>query len=474
MKMPSPTLIGFRRNGAPIYLVQGGAPTPLEVMKARVDELHDRRGQIIDKAAAEQRGMLASEKREFDQLAVQRAEAEARVGELKEQEDRMAIAGAARVAAGETGAQYAGLQGGYHIGGGEPYHRGPDSPSFFKDRLHARSGDMNAGDRLRRNNEVRALGNTGGTGGSGGEFAPPAYLLEDWVRLARPGRVTADLFYKQDLPANVSSVQIPKISTGTTTATQSTQNTALSQTDLTTAFLSSGIVTIGGKQVVAQQLVDQSGIPFDKVVMEDIAADYAKQIGVQVLIGTGAVGQLKGFLTPASTNVVTWTQATPTAAGFYGQLARLQGQIAATRLAPADVIVMAPRRWAWLASYTDSTGRPLVVPTAGGFNSMATPDGAYASAGHVGTLLGLDVVVDPNIPINLGAGLNQDVVLMFKRDDIWFWEADLRADIQTAPYADSLGLLFRCWNYSAMIPDRYLASLGQLQGTGLTTPTFAS
>ena len=303
---------------------------------------------------------------------------------------------------------------------------------------------------------------------------PPAYLLEDWVRLARPGRVTADLFHKQPLPPNVSSVQLPKVSTGTTTAPQTTQNTALSQTDLTTAFLSSGITTIAGKQVVSQQLIDQSGIPFDKVVMEDLASDYARQIGIQVLIGTGAGGQLRGYLTPASTNVVTWTQAAPTAAGFYGQLAKLQGQIAATRLAPADVIVLSARRWAWLASYTDSTGRPLVVPTAGGFNSMATPDGAYASAGHVGTLLGLDVVVDPNIPVNLGAGTNQDVVLMFKRDDIWMWEADLRADIQTAPYADSLGLLFRCWNYSALIPDRYLASLGQLQGTGLVTPVFAS
>ena len=450
------------------------APTPLQTVQGSYDALHLRGSAILDNAAAQQRGLLASEQREYDRLAAAKAELTVRLNDLKDSEHRNNVASAARVQTGDVGPQ-TGLMSGYHVGGGETYSRSANSPSFYKDLLYARSGDADAADRLRRNNsEVRALGNTGGVGGSGGEFSVPAFLLEEWVRLARPGRVTADLFHPEDLPMGHSSVQIPKIGTGTVVAPQTTQNTAVSQVDLTTNFLNAGVVTIAGKQVVSQQLIDQSGVPFDRVVMEDLAADYARQLGVQALIGTGTAGQLKGYLTATSTNVVTWTQATPTAAGFYGQLAKLQGQIAATRFAPADVIVMAPRRWAWLASYTDSTGRPLVVPTAGGFNAMATPDGNYGSAGLVGTLLGLDVVVDPAIPSNLGVGTDQDVVLMFKRDDIWLWEGDLRADIQSAPYADSLGLLFRTWNYSALIPDRYSASLGQLQGTGLKPPVFAS
>lgn len=430
--------------------------------------------QTLDQAAAEKRGLNASEDRELTRARAHLAEMDVRVDELEHQEEMRAVDARATVALGQAGQSF-GLVGGYHTGGGETYHRGPTSPSFYKDLLYARAGDADAADRLRRNNvEQRALGNTGGVGGSGGEFAVPAYLLAEWVRLARPGRVTADLFHKEDMPIGHSSVEIPRVATGTTTAEQSTQNTAVSQTDLTTNSLNAGVVTIAGKQVVSQQLLDQSGVPFDRVVMEDLAADYARQLGAQALTGSGTGGQLKGYLTATSTNVVTWTQASPTASGFYGQLAKLQGQIAATRYAPADTIVMAPRRWAWLASYTDSSGRPLVVPTAGGFNSMATPDGGNASAGHVGSLLGLDVFVDPAIPTTLGAGTNQDVVLMFKRDDIWLWEGDLRADIQSAPYADSMGLLFRTWNYSALIPDRYPASLGQLQGTGLTAPTFAS
>jgi len=270
-------------------------------------------------------------------------------------------------------------------------------------------------------------------------------------------------------------VNIPKVATGTTVAPQTTQNTALAQTDITSTSLSSGIITLAGKQVVAQQLLDQGGIRVDEVILEDLAADLARQLGTQALTGSGTGGQLKGFLTATSSNVVTWTQATPTASGFYAQLAKLQGQINATRYKAPDAVAMHPRRWAWFASFTDSTGRPLVVPTSGSFNSMANPtDGMQGAAGHVGSVLGMDVFTDPNLPVNGGTGNNQDTVLMFVRDDVWLYEGTLRAEAFTAPYADSMGILYRVFNYYAMIPDRYSASLGQVSGTGLVTPTFAN
>ncbi len=382
-----------------------------------------------------------------------------------------ARAAAARAAAGEGGTTWS-------VGGESATYR-PDGSSFFADLINARRGDRNAVDRLARNNserglESRALGNTAATGGSGGEFAPPAWLVDEFVKLARPARVTADLFHKEPLPLGVSSINIPRISGGTTTAVQTTQNTTVAATDITTAALSSNVSTIAGKQVVSRQLLDQSGIPFDRVILQDLAGDYARQVGAQAILGTGVTGQLRGYLTPTTgTNSVTWTQASPTAGLFFSQLAKLQGQIAASRFAPADTVVMHPRRWAWLASYMDSTGRPLVAPVAGSFNSMAQA-GDQRAQGQVGSLLGMDVFVDPNIPTTQGVGANQDVVLMMVRDDIWLWESELRAEAFEAPYAESLGLLFRCFGYLAMIPERYPASLGSIVGTGLVTPVFAS
>lgn len=104
---------------------------------------------------------------------------------------------------------------------------------------------------------------------------------------------------------------------------------------------------------------------------------------------------------------------------------------------------------------------------------MANPQNANA-AGHVGSILGMGVFTNQNIPTNLGAGTNQDIVLMFPRSDIWLWESNLRAEVLNATYADSPRVLFRVFNDAALIPDRYLASFGQLSGSGLVAPVFAS
>ena len=430
-------------------------------------------GRIIAAPQAERRDLTPAEATRFDAVVAEIKDQDERIAELRHDEARAASASAATRGLHVP----TGLQAGYHVSGGETYHRGANSNSFFKDLIHSRSGDANAADRLRRNNsevglETRALGNTGGTGGSGGEFAPPAYLVDDYVKLARPGRVTADRFRHEALPSGVSSVMLPKVATGTTVAVQSTQNTALAQTDLTTQSLSSAIVTPGGKQVISRQLLDQSAVAFDTVVLSDLASDHARSLGTAAITGSGTAGQLRGYLTPASTSVNTWTTTSPSATGLYGRLAQTQGTVNGSRFKAPDVVVMHPRRWAWFASYSDSTGRPLVVPTSGGFNALAGRDDNQG-VGHVGEVLGMSVFTDANLPTNLGVGANQDIVLMMVADDVVLWESPLQAEAFDAPYSDSMGVLFRIYNYSALIPDRYLASLGQITGTGLVPPVFA-
>ncbi len=434
-----------------------------------------------EKAQTENRSLHRSEQDSIGKADERLGLLDERITELETLEHRTAIANKARVEEGVPREQRTGpgVGGAVHTGGGETYYRSPRSPSFFRDLATAKRGDADAADRLRRNNvengqQTRALGNTGGTGGSGGEFAPPAFLVEDFVAIARSGSVTPNLFAQEDLPAGVSSVNIPKVQTGTSVAPQTTQNTLLSQTDITTTQVSSTITTLGGKIVVSRQLLDQSpGDVFDRMIMADLAADHARSLGVQALTGTGIGGNLRGYLTPASTSVVTWTTATPTASGMYGKLAQLQGQINATRFKSPDTVVCHPRRWAWLASYVDSTGRPLIVPTAGGFNALANPD-ATQGYGHVGSILGMEVYTDANIPTNLGAGANQDVVLVFPRTDIVHWGSPPQAETFDSPYSDSMSILYRIYSYHALIPDRYLASLGQVSGTGLTPPVFAN
>ena len=470
-------LLGYRKNGKPIYLIAGGAPTPAEIIGAKRDALLAERGAILNAAVGEKRGMLASEQRRYNQLCSEIAPLTERLDEIADLERRTKLDNAARANSGIP-ENFRGLQSGYHIGGGTTYHRGDNSPSFFRDLIRAKHGDANSADRLRSNNvetgfEARALGNTNGTGGSGGEFSPPDYLVEEYVKLARPGRVTADLFSHADLPSGVSSIVIPKVLTGSQVGPQPTQNTALMDVDPTTAALSSGVTTTGGKIVVSRQLLDQSPIPFDRMILGDLAADHARQIGSQAIIGSGVGGNLTGYLTPASTNVVAFTSTTPTAIQLYQRLAQLQGAINASRFRAPTAIVMHPRRWSAFASYVDNSGRPLVSPTASSFNSIASMEDKQPAAGHVGNVLGVECYVDANIPTNLGVGGNQDTVLMGVMDDVMLWESPLQSEAFEESYADSMGILFRCFNYASLQPSRYLASLGQITGTGLVTPTYA-
>ncbi len=194
---------------------QPGA-TSLQIMRERRELLYTGMMSMLDNVQAERRDLQASESRDFSKAVALVREFDERITELADEAKRSASAAEARIGFSEP----TGL-GGAFTSGGETYHRGASSPSWFRDLWTAQRGDADAADRLRRSNrevgmESRALGNTNATGGSAGEFAPPAWIIDQYVKLARPGRVTADLFHKEDLPAGVSSVNIPKIATGTT------------------------------------------------------------------------------------------------------------------------------------------------------------------------------------------------------------------------------------------------------------------
>ena len=134
---------------------------------------------------------------------------------------------------------------------------------------------------------------------------------------------------------------------------------------------------------------------------------------------------------------------------------------------------MHPRRWYWLESATDSSGRPLVVPMGAAYNPMAVENNVVPM-GQVGSFHGLSVIIDPLVPTNLGAGTNQDIVYLLKTDDLVLLESGPKTEVFREPYSDSLGVLFRMYGYVATILNRHTESIGVLTGTGLVPPTFAS
>lgn len=484
-------IIGHRRNGTPIHLLAGGAPTLLEQARARLVELQDQRAQLVTEqrtlltaAEGESRGLNDTEQTSYDDLARrkkalddQHTQMGERVAELQDEDRRDAAAATVRGARVPVGDGV--------VTDPEVYVRGGGTGNSFWRDMARRGLDPRAADRLARSTratldaEQRALGNTGAVGGSGGELAPPQWLVEDYIDLARAGRVTADLMQHSDVPVGVSSVNLPKILTGTAVAIQSTQNTALAQTDLTTGFVQTGFTTTGGKQVVAQQLLDQTAIDFDQVITSDLAGAYAQQVGSQVIngagTGTGTAAVVNGLVVAGAqapaVNQVAFTSAAATAGAFYSKAAGMLAAFMTTRFVPPTGWLMHPRRWYWLMAQTDANQRPLVVPQGAAYNPVAVTSGVPA-AGMVGTFLGLPVYIDPNVPTTQGAGNNQDEVFLAKWDDLWFFESPVRAESFNQTYADSVGVLFRLYAYVGAILNRRSASVATMTGTGLAAPAF--
>ncbi|MFG2145532.1 phage major capsid protein [Streptomyces sp. NPDC048696] len=447
---------------------------------------------ILNTAQRAKRGLTPAEHAAFDRSEARLKDYTERIDELTEQALRDAEAGqTARKYLSAPLTRSSGMPGtpraasGWSVTG-EPEVYTRAGASFFRDLWQARQHqDRDALDRLDHNNklsldrrrtasgESRALSTVNS---AGGEFVPPLWLEEEWVALARPGRVTADLCASDVLPPGTDVINLPKVSGGTATAQQATQNTAIQQTDMTTTSVSSPVITIAGGQTVSLQLIEQSPINVDGVILADLAADYAAKLDQEVLSGTGAAGHVTGLLVMSGAQAVTWTQATPALAGsggLYGKLASTLQAIHTARYAPPDAIVMHPRRWAWCSAQSDTQNRPMIVPgPAGPINAMGVNADLPAAQGPVGTLLGLPVFTDPNIPTNLGAGTNEDRIILTRRSDLYLWESHLRAEALPQTYAQNLSMFVRLYNYAAFIPHRYPQATGIISGTGLVTPTF--
>ena len=304
--------------------------------------------------------------------------------------------------------------------------------------------------------------------GEGGYAVPPAWLMSQYVELARPGRAFANLVQRQPLPGATDSINIPKLLSGTSTAIQVADNTQVEEVDLTDTFINAPVRTISGQQAVAIQLLDQSPIAFDDLVFRDLIADYATQLDKQCLYGSGTNGQVLGVgLTP---NIGTIAVSTVDIKGVYSAIANAIQTIHTTRFQPPEVVVMHPRRWGWFLALLDTQQRPLFLPDANRPYNAAGILEEVASQQVVGSIQGLPVVTDPNIETNRGTGGDEDPVYVLRASDVVLWESGIRARVLPETKAQNLTVLLQLYGYVAFSAGRYPQSVVEL--TGLTAPTW--
>lgn len=359
----------------------------------------------------------------------------------------------------------------------EPLTYSQFSPhGFFRDLARSQfSNDSEAAERIARHKREMAVERAAkydlnSTDASGGYLVPPVWLSEQFVDLAAAGRVVANTIGPRPLPQNTDSISLPTLSTATGVATQTNDGTAVQETDAAFSSVTGVVKTVAGLQDVSQQLVDRSVPGVDQVIFADLIKQYAITLDTAV-INSSTTSNL-GLLQLSGTNSVTYTASTPTVAGIYPKIASAIQQVHTGVYMPANAIFMHPRRWAWFLAGLDSNNRPLITPYAP--QNGAGDHGGVVAEGLVGSIQGVNVYVDANIPTTLGASTTEDAIIVCRTDELFVYEE------QSGPYLETfrdvgsgtLTVRFRLHNYWGQILGRRPTAISKITGTGVISPSF--
>jgi HK97 family phage major capsid protein len=342
-----------------------------------------------------------------------------------------------------------------------PYEPG-SGHSLIADRLAERF-DADAANRIRsyRQQQVtRATFEHRDIGTAAvGALVVPQYVIDQAAAVAGASAPLARILARP-LTAKGSKVVYASWDTPPTAAAQATENTDVGETDLATSAAEATVRTYTAATDVSRQFLERARDAVDEVVLPELVAAVDEKIDADLLNGPGSGGRLTGILATAGIGTGTYTDASPTAAELIPVLAQAYATSAAARGLPPTIIAMHPRRWAKILEATDTAGRPLVDTTG---TPRALDAGGTVTA--AGTVIGLPVVVDANIPTNLGAGTNEDRVVLLRPDAWRVWVSEPTLEIveeQAAP--GTVRLLAR--RYVAAGPA-LASSVVAVGGTGL-------
>ena len=342
--------------------------------------------------------------------------------------------------------------------------------SFVKDFIDSVvSKDVAASERIQRHQQEMLVTRDSSTSNFAG-LVVPSYLVDLAAPLARAGRPFADQCRNLPLPDSGMTLNISRVTTGSSAAVQAAENDAVSETDIDDTLLTSNISTVASGQQLSRQAMER-GTGIDALVTGDMASAMSTTLDNQLINGSGSSGQLLGISQVTGINAVTYTDGSPTVAEFYPKLLDAIQQINSNIYRAPDLIVMHPRRLAWLQAGVDGNSRPLVLPqTNVPQNAMGT--GPVAGYGNTGSqIAGIPIVTDANIRTDLGAGTEDAVYVVSRSDMLLFEDGDMmmRMD-ETAGLNLTLTLVM--YSYVGFVPGRYPAAISAITGTGLIAPSF--
>ena len=354
----------------------------------------------------------------------------------------------------------------------EPRTYAPKSDnSFLRDAYAAQfNNDFAASERLSRHMNEEKIERRDVTSAAFAGLIVPQFLTDLAAPFARAGRPFLDAARKHQLPAEGLTISISKVTTGSATAVQ-TEGAAVQETNMDDTKLDVSVVTVAGQQNVSRQAIER-GTNIDSLVMADLVSAYHTNLD-SLFVTT----QASTSLTNVITQVVTYTDASPTVAELYPKIVDAVQRIQTNFFAGPNFILMHPRRLAFILAAVDDQKRPLAVPVPNfnGQPAFASGNGApvYANSGY--TMLGLPIITDANVTTTNGAGTNEDVIIIGNTQEAHLFEQGNGEPMMLRfeqPKAAELDITMIVYGYCAFTADRYNKAFALVGGTGLVTPTF--
>lgn len=298
----------------------------------------------------------------------------------------------------------------------------------------------------------------------------PQYLTELYAPKARAARPFANACRKHDLPAEGNSVNISRITTGTTTAIRSDETSAVSETDIDDTLLTINVQENAGSQSLTRKAV-MRGTGVEDVTLEDLFSAYNTTLDSTLL------NQATNGLSAVATSI-SYTDADPTAAELYPKVVSGIAAVEAALLNQdpnGTAVVMHSRRWYWMQSQLSSSFPLIAQPFGLGFNAGGVNEGNGYGDSVRGVLPnGTPVIVDNNVVTNVGAGTNQDDIYVVSLPECHLWEdgsAPMLIRTDTGPGMKSNLIDIVVFGFFAYTFARQ-SHAQRINGTGLVTPTF--
>ena len=184
------------------------------------------------------------------------------------------------------------------------------------------------------------------------------------------------------LPASGLTFTIPRV-TGNAAAGDVNEGSTTTETGITSDYLTVNVNKFSGMQTVSWELLDRSAPLFYDEMIKNLTNAYANSTDAAVIAALLAGGTASTAITTANAAGYQSFVATETAAAYKGT-----GQFARNIIGSTDT-------WAAFMGFADTTGRSLYTAA-----MPMNASGATAPTALTGSILGLNLYVDPNIGVS--------------------------------------------------------------------------